>query len=185
MESTNHIVWVMKMHHGLMVDPILTHYCLWRLFLSQRSPEPPRVLCLTGEEREKTYFTAESFIRTIARFLQAFWARADRRPSHQRSRHARDPRRRGVRDASCWPARHFSNAPPALALNFSYPNDDPRPAFNHYLCCPFNNSSTFLHNFNSRSLRWTPLINSLIDRTSPSPLASPSQTTFAVSFTKV
>lgn len=75
--------------------------------------------------------------------------------------------------------------PPPLAFNFSYPNDDPRPAFNHYLCCPFNNSSTFLHNFNSRSLRRTPLINSLIDRTSPSPPASPSQTAFSVSFTKV
>lgn len=120
MESMNHIVWVMKMHHWLMVDPILTHYCLWRLPLSQRSPEPPRVLCSTGEEREKMYFTAESFIRTIARFLQAFRARADRRPSHQRSRRARDPRRRGVRDASCWPARRFSNAPPPQPLSISH-----------------------------------------------------------------
>lgn len=117
MESMNHIVWVMKMHHWLMVDPILTHYCLWRLRLSQRSPEPPRVLCSTGEEREKTYFTAESFIRTIARFFQAFRARADRRPSHQRSRHVRDPRRRGVRDASCWSARRFSSAPPPLSIS--------------------------------------------------------------------
>lgn len=185
MESMNHMVWVMKMHHWLMVDPIVTHYCPWRLRLSQRSPEPPRVLCSTGEEREKTYSTAESLIRTIARCLQAFRARADRRPSHQRTRRVRDPRLRGVRDASCWPARRFSNAPPPFALNFSYPNDDPRPAFNHYLCCPFNNSSTFLHNFNSRSLRRTPLINSLIDGTSPSPPAAPSQTAFAVSFTKV
>lgn len=118
MESMNHIVWVMKMHHLFMVDPILTHYCLWRLRLSQRSPEPPWVLCSTGEEWEKTYFTAESFIRTIARFLQAFRAWDDRRPSHQRSRHVRDPRLRGVRDASCWPARRFSNAlPPSLSIS--------------------------------------------------------------------
>lgn len=37
--------------------------------------------------------------------------------------------------------------------NLSCPNDDPRPAFNHYLRCPFNNSSTPVHNFNSRSMR--------------------------------
>lgn len=118
----NHIVWVMRMHHWLMVDPILNHYCLWHLHLSQRSPERPRVLCSTGKEREKMYFTVESFILTIARFLQAFQAWADRPLSHQRSvsvhllRQIRDPRRRGVRDMSCWSARRFSNACPPLSI---------------------------------------------------------------------
>lgn len=105
------------MHHWLMVDPILTHYCLWRLRLSQRSPEPSQVLCSTGQEREEMDFTAESFIRTIARFLRAFPARADRRPSHQRSRRARDPRRRGVRDAG---QQDVFQMPPHPSLSISH-----------------------------------------------------------------
>lgn len=71
-----------------------------------------------------------------------------------------NPCHRGVtcmQDAPCWSARCFSNTP--LALNFSCPNDDPRPTFNHYLHCPFNNYSTPLHDFNSKSMRWIPLIN--------------------------
>ena len=55
--------------------------------------------------------------------------------------------------------------PNTLSISLrSCPNDDPRPAFNHYLRCPFNNYSTPLHNFNCRSVRWIPVIgNCLID----------------------
>lgn len=66
-----------------------------------------------------------------------------------------------MQDAPCWSARCFSEAPtqpaPSPTLSFSCPNDDPRPAFNHYLRCPFNNHSTPLHNFNSRCMRRFPL----------------------------
>lgn len=51
---------------------------------------------------------------------------------------------------------------PLFALHFSCPNDDSRPTFNHYLHCPFNNYSTPLHNFNSKSMRWILLINCLM-----------------------
>lgn len=129
----------MKQHHSLMVDPIVTHYCLWLLDLLQRSQERVWVLWSAGDEREKMYFTAETFILTIAWFLQAFHARADSHHSHQRwasvplVRRVRDPWRRGVPDAPCWSAGRYSNAPRLL----SCPNDDLRPAFNHYLCCLF------------------------------------------------
>ncbi len=70
-----------------------------------------------------------------------------------------------MRDAPCWSARCFSNTPPLLSISLkSYPNDDPRLTFNHYLHCPFKNYSTPLHSFNSRSMRWIPVIvHSLID----------------------
>lgn len=79
-----------------------------------------------------------------------------------------NPCHRGVscmQDAPCWSARCFSNTPPLLSISLrSCPNDDPRPTFNHYLHCPFNNYSTPLHNFNSRSMRCIPVIvNCLID----------------------
>lgn len=51
-----------------------------------------------------------------------------------------------------------------LAVNLTCPNDDPRPTFNHYMHCPFNNYSTPLHNFNSRSMKRIPVINCLIER---------------------
>lgn len=54
--------------------------------------------------------------------------------------------------------------PPCSQFMRSCPNDDPRPTFNHYLHCPFNNHSTPLHNFNCGSMRWIPVIvNCLID----------------------
>lgn len=84
------------------------------------------------------------------------------------TRHIINPCHRGVscmQDAPCWSARCFSNTPPLLSISLrSCPNDDPRPTFNHYLHCPFNNYSTPLHNFNCRSMRWIPVIvNCLID----------------------
>ena len=54
----------------------------------------------------------------------------------------------------------LKHSPLALSLLSlgSCPNEDPRPTVNHYLHCPFNNYSTPLHNFNSSSIRWIPVI---------------------------
>ena len=70
-----------------------------------------------------------------------------------------------MRDAPYWSARCFSTTPRLLSISLrSCPNDDPRPTFNHYLHCPFNNYSTPLHSFNCRSMRRVPVIvNCLID----------------------
>lgn len=84
------------------------------------------------------------------------------------NRHTTDPCDGGVScvwDAPCWSAGCSANTPLLLSILVrSCPNDDPRPTFNHYLHCPFNNYSTPLHNCNTRSMRWIPVIvNCLID----------------------
>lgn len=90
---------------------------------------------------------------------------ADSLPRNRRIKHPFDRGVSCVRDAPCWSARCFANTPPLLSISLrSCPNDDPRLTFNHYLNCPFNNYSTPLHNFNTRRMRWIPVIvNCLID----------------------
>lgn len=137
-------------------------------------PSPCNDITASRNEWQRTEVTvliAQSFILTIV-FPRAFYAWPGRLHAHQRAISVPDMRCKIIpfhgevscmRDAPCWSARCSSNTPRPFALNFSCPNDDPRPTFNHYLHCPFNNYSTPLHNFNSTSMRRLPVINCLID----------------------
>lgn len=135
-------------------------------------PSPRNDITASGNEwqrMEVTVLIAQSFIPTIV-FPRAFYAWPGSLHAHQRAVSVPDMRCKiipfhgeacemplvGQQDVPQTPPRPF-------ALNFSCPNDDPRPTFNHYLHCPFNNYSTPLHNFNSTSMRRLPVINCLID----------------------